>query len=151
LGALVRNINLIWLLFGYQGRIGRARFWLGVGINFIGLLVGFALTIAVNGIFLLIFFAAFLISRFMVAIKRLHDRDKGDWWAVLFFIVPVLLNGRINGWSPFGGFGETVETVIRIAAGAISRWGLVELGVLPGTNGKNAYGPDPRGSRPEVR
>lgn len=146
----MQNINLIWLLFGYRGRIGRARFWLGAGINFIGLLGGFALTIAVNGIFLLIFFAAFLISGFMVAIKRLHDRDKGDWWAVLFFIVPVLLNGRIDGWSPFGGFGETAETAVRIAAGAISIWGLIELGLLPGTNGENAYGPDPRGSRPEV-
>jgi uncharacterized membrane protein YhaH (DUF805 family) len=146
----MQKTGLIWLLFGYKGRISRSQFWIGVGINFCILLVGFVLTYAVNGLFLVIFFAGFLISGFMVAIKRLHDRDKGDWWAVLFFIVPVLLNGRINGWSPIGDFGEAAATVTQLAAAAISIWGLVELGLLPGTIGENAYGPDPRGSRPEL-
>ena len=27
-----------------------------------------------------------------VAIKRLHDRDKPGWWAILFIILPVLLS-----------------------------------------------------------
>jgi uncharacterized membrane protein YhaH (DUF805 family) len=30
-----------------------------------------------------------VVSSLMVGIKRLHDRNKGDWRAILFFIVPI--------------------------------------------------------------
>jgi uncharacterized membrane protein YhaH (DUF805 family) len=46
-----------------------------------------------------IFFPGLVVSSLMIGVKRLYDRNKGDWWAILFFIVPIALNGRINGQS----------------------------------------------------
>ena len=42
-----------------------------------------------------------LISGIAVGIKRLHDRDKGGWWLLLFYVVPGLLGGigmATGGW-----------------------------------------------------
>jgi uncharacterized membrane protein YhaH (DUF805 family) len=96
-----------------------------------------------------IFFAGLVVSLLMVVIKRLHDRNKGDWWAILFFIVPIALNGRINDWSLGGQLGETADGIFHLVATAISIWAFIELGCLRGTRGTNAYGPDPLGVRPK--
>jgi len=47
-------------------------------------------------------------------VKRYHDRDKSGWWVLIIFL-PVI--------------------------GAL--WYLIECGFLRGTDGNNAYGPDP--------
>jgi uncharacterized membrane protein YhaH (DUF805 family) len=78
------------------------------------------------------FFAGFVVSALMVSIKRLHDRNKGDWWAILFFIVPMALNGRINGWSLGGQLGQTADAIFHLVASAISIWAFIELGCLRG-------------------
>lgn len=53
----------------------------------------------------MIFFLGLVVFSLMIGIKRLRDRNKGDWWAILFVIVPIALNGRINGQSP--GFARS--------------------------------------------
>jgi uncharacterized membrane protein YhaH (DUF805 family) len=87
------------------------------------------------------FFAGFVVSALMVSIKRLHDRNKGDWWAILFFIVPMALNGRINGWSLGGQLGQTADAIFHLVASAISIWAFIELGCLRGTHGTNTMDP----------
>jgi uncharacterized membrane protein YhaH (DUF805 family) len=52
-----------------------------------------------------------------IALKRCHDRDKGGGWVAFFWLVPIV------GWI----------------------WGLVELGFLDGTQGRNSYGKSPKG------
>jgi uncharacterized membrane protein YhaH (DUF805 family) len=119
------------LLFGFQGRVNRAKFWL---VN-IGLIVVEAIVFGVAGgasmlsedpsnmtmpsfgllgiVCLLVFIVLFW-AGLAIAVKRWHDRNKSGWWVLIAF-VPVI-----------GGL-----------------WYLIECGFLPGTTGANNYGADP--------
>jgi len=118
------------LLWSYEGRIGRARFWLGMLIVLLlGAVIGFAagfvggLVDAASGsnleemgpvtaILMLVAIAVMVYAQLAVYVKRFHDRSKTGWWVLIAF-VPVI-----------GVF-----------------WILIELGMLPGDPGPNAYGP----------
>lgn len=145
----MQQTGLIWLLFGYRGRISRAQFWMAPAIYLGGLLASLILSAIFSWLLFVIFFGGFVVSALMVAIKRLHDRNKGDWWAILFFIVPFALTGRVNGWSLGSQLGETADAIFHLVASAISIWAFIELGCLRGTRGTNAYGPDPLAVRPK--
>lgn len=117
----MEDIDWQHLLFAFDGRINRAKFWLA------SLIVGAAMTIlvmiavAVNSSLVWILFAVVYIGAIWVglaiSIKRWHDRDKSGWW-ILIGLVPII-----------GGL-----------------WALIETGFLPGTSGDNQYGPDPLAS-----
>jgi len=119
------------LLFGFQGRVNRAKFWL---VN-IGLIVAEAIVFGVaggasmlsedpsnmtmpsfglRGIVCLLVFIVLFWAGLAIAVKRWHDRNKSGWWVLIAF-VPVI-----------GGL-----------------WYLIECGFLPGTTGANNYGADP--------
>ena len=119
------------LLFGFQGRTNRAKFWLVA----LALLVIEAIVLGViggqaamsddpqqalaslgpvAGIVLVIFGLAVTWITIAVGIKRFHDRNKSGVWVLIIF-VPVI-----------GGL-----------------WYLIECGFLRGTPGPNNYGPDP--------
>ncbi len=119
------------LLFGFQGRTNRAKFWLValalLVIEFIvlGVLGGSAAMSddpqqalaslgPVAGIVLVIFGLAVTWITIAVGIKRFHDRNKSGVWILIIF-VPVIG----------------------------SLWYLIECGFLRGTPGPNDYGPDP--------
>jgi uncharacterized membrane protein YhaH (DUF805 family) len=143
------------MLFGFDGRINRGKYWLAVLIyvaiwtSFIagslvwlgGLDTDNLLSFAGAG--LAIWFLGFILlilmtwSGLAVGVKRLHDRDKSGWWILLFWLGP----GVLGGWHTAPGMGGSF--VLSLAAGGIAIWGLVELGCLPGTPGPNRYGPDP--------
>ena len=119
------------LLFSFQGRINRAKFWL-VNIAVIivyGVVMGFlcggaamssdpaealASVGIVAGIVALVLFIAMFWISLALAVKRWHDRNKSGWW-ILIALVPVI-----------GGL-----------------WYLIECGFLKGTSGANTYGADP--------
>jgi uncharacterized membrane protein YhaH (DUF805 family) len=119
------------LLFGFQGRANRAKWWLvALGILVVEVILFAAIFggAAMSGdpermaaamgpiasVVLFIFFVvAFWIS-IAVAVKRYQDRNKSGWWVLIVF-VPVI-----------GGL-----------------WYLIECGFLRGTVGPNDYGPDP--------
>lgn len=119
------------LLFSFQGRINRAKFWLiAVGIFVVEMIVFAALggsaamsddpqkAMASIGpvaglVLLVVFVVAFWIS-LAAGVKRFHDRNKSGWW-MLIVLVPGI-----------GGL-----------------WYLIECGFLKGTTGPNTYGPDP--------
>ena len=119
------------LLFGFQGRTNRAKFWLValalLVIEFIVLgVIGGSAAMSddpqqalaslgpVAGIVLVIFGLAVTWITIAVGIKRFHDRNKSGVWILIIF-VPVI-----------GGL-----------------WYLIECGFLRGTPGPNDYGPDP--------
>jgi uncharacterized membrane protein YhaH (DUF805 family) len=120
------------LLFGFQGRTNRAKFWLvalAIVVIEIILLVIFganAVMISddpqkaladmgpVTSIVLLIFVLAATWISIAVGIKRFHDRNKSGVWILIIFV-------------PLIG----------------SLWYLIECGFLRGTPGPNDYGPDP--------
>jgi uncharacterized membrane protein YhaH (DUF805 family) len=144
--------GIVGLLFSYQGRINRAKYWLalviyavifivlvalgfimlGNGIDAEGLVAG--LISKGIGFFLiaLIVMIVMIVSGVFVGIKRLHDRDKSAWWMLVFYLLPAVLGGLAD-----------VSWIFNIAGFAVSIWGLVELGFLRGTIGPNRYGPDP--------
>jgi uncharacterized membrane protein YhaH (DUF805 family) len=114
------DIDWQHLLFQFDGRINRAKFWAGVGALIVGYFVIAILfsaidSGAVRGI-LGILYLAFIWPSLAISIKRWHDRDKSGWWVLIGF-VPLI-----------GGI-----------------WALIETGILEGTKGPNQYGPDPLG------
>ena len=122
------------LLFSFDGRANRAKWWLiniATSIVYclaIGAIGGSAALSpdpqaamaaigAVGGIILLVLTVAIFWIGLAVAAKRWHDRGKSAWWILIAF-VPVI-----------GGL-----------------WYLIECGFLKGTTGANRYGSDPIGS-----
>jgi len=123
------------LLWSWEGRIGRGRFWLGVllvilmsiAFGIIGSLLGIPIDTgrglvaeeigAAGALYLLAAFIAVAYAQLAVYAKRFHDRGKSAWWVLIAF-VPVI------------GFF----------------WILIELGMLSGDPGPNAYGPPELGA-----
>lgn len=62
--------------------------------------------------------------------KRLHDRGRSGWWAA-----PILLS-LIAVWP-------TPRHFLDFLFAAVVVWAIVELGVMPGEQGANRYGPNP--------
>lgn len=121
------------LFFSFNGRINRAKFWLGnlalmvVYLILAGISAATMSTMTVSpsgqaqgggmgiiGIIVLIVYIAMIWPSLAIGIKRWHDRDKSGWW-VLIALVPII-----------GGL-----------------WYLIECGFLEGTKGPNKFGPDP--------
>jgi uncharacterized membrane protein YhaH (DUF805 family) len=119
----------IWQkVFGFEGRLRRRDYWLIFLAKFAVSIVVAVVVIAITGDTgengsgpLQITEYAMMIPSFWISIaislKRCHDRDKGGGWVAFFWLVPVV------GWI----------------------WGLVELGFLDGTQGRNSYGKSPKG------
>ena len=61
-------MDFFQLLFGFSGRINRAKYWLAAVIYLVVMLIA-------------------------VGIKRLHDRDKSGWWLLVFYLLPGVLSG----------------------------------------------------------
>jgi len=119
------------LLFSFQGRINRAKFWLAsiaitvVYLVVISLVFGSAALASdpaealasvgmIGGIVTLALIILMTWIGLALGVKRWHDRNKSGWWVLIAF-VPVI-----------GGL-----------------WYLVECGFLKGTAGANTYGADP--------
>jgi uncharacterized membrane protein YhaH (DUF805 family) len=81
--------------------------------------------------------AAFLLTSVVVILKRLRDRNKGAWWLLVFYGVPILCDA--------GAYAAGPDRALYFAAPAalINLWALIELGFLSGTLGTNRYGEDP--------
>lgn len=120
------------LLWSYEGRIGRGRFWLGF-VLVVAMSMGFGILAGLLGIpvhdlsryqaeefgagaalFILVAFVVLLYAQLAVYVKRFHDRGKSGWWVLIAFV-------------PVVGFF----------------WILIELGMLPGDPGPNPYGMPP--------
>lgn len=118
----MENINWGHLLFAFDGRINRGKFWLGTAVLWGMLLLAVVLGVAIGSAIsstlgILIVLAAYIPviwAGLAISIKRWHDRDKSGWWIFIAFV-------------PFIG----------------GLWALIETGFLEGTKGDNQYGPDP--------
>jgi uncharacterized membrane protein YhaH (DUF805 family) len=101
-----------------DGRSSRRLYWGAQGVFVLVLVVigvfGAQLTEAAN-LLLGLLLSVLGLPLVIVQVRRWHDRDKSGWW-VLINLVPFI--------------------------GAV--WTLVECGFLPGTQGANRFGPDPK-------
>jgi uncharacterized membrane protein YhaH (DUF805 family) len=145
-------MDYVRLLFSFKGRINRARFLL-VQLPLLAFWLIFAFRFSTqpeawDG---LIVVATIWINLATMA-KRLHDRDRNGWWAVGFFIF-----GRLSYvyYGLFIGlyFGVDISMVqelplvmLAVALSVVQTGILIELFFMPGTDGRNRFGPDPLAS-----
>ena len=146
------------LLFSFEGRINRAKYWLAGLIYLIGGMLYLTISIyALAGslrdadparavtLFPILFnaityplFAVGLWTFAATTIKRLRDRNKSGRWIVPFFVFPMLI-GEVED-----RLGESNAVFfIGLVAFVLSIWAFVETFCLRGTRGPNRFGPDP--------
>jgi uncharacterized membrane protein YhaH (DUF805 family) len=151
-------MDLRSLLFSFEGRINRGKYWLAGLIFLIGAMLYLTTSIyALAGslrdsnpawaaaLFPILLYAItyplFAVGIWTYAattIKRLHDRNRSGWWIVPFFVVPVL----------FGKVGDRLGDsnaafFIGLVAFVLGVWSFVETFCLKGTRGPNRFGSDP--------
>src|SRR5262245_40505989 len=151
---------LVWLLFGFRGRIPRKSYWLAQAILQVPAVAGVGGYLMINGLALpppgpagplsLVWTLALLFPAFAVVVKRLNDRGHPFWVAAIWL-------GLACAAAAFGAFidpftaainwgrGEAAAFIIFVIVGL---WFVIDLGVLRGQRGPNRHGPDPldRGS-----
>jgi uncharacterized membrane protein YhaH (DUF805 family) len=153
---------------GFEGRINRAKWWLGTIILAV---IGFVLSWIIAKIFgasmmpvdaatarslavvQLITFVILLYPVLSLLMKRLNDRDRPNWYAYVFIAPTVLsillgLAGLTIGAADATTGVATPTTlgwIVNLITLVIGIWALVELGILRGTVGPNQHGPDPLG------
>ncbi|WP_114194778.1 DUF805 domain-containing protein [Edaphovirga cremea] len=126
--------------FSFRGRIGRRDFWIWM-ISWLILMSGAFL--AADRQWLEIKSAAFFIVVLMwptaaVFVKRLHDRNRSAWWALLIVLAWMLAAGNwqmlptIAQWS----IGRLIPAIITVMM-------VIDCGAFVGTPGNNRYGPEP--------
>jgi uncharacterized membrane protein YhaH (DUF805 family) len=62
---------------------------------------------------------------------------------VTFYLVPGMLGHFAKTPWLAGATGTAPQGILALASFALSIWGFVEIGCLPGTAGPNRYGPNP--------
>ena len=142
-------------LFGFEGRANRAKWWLLIPIQIGAAIVYYVAALMLIGtsalsvlgagspsgafgaaggsamlfVALTLAYVAFLfITWLAVTIKRLHDREKGGVWVLLFAVGPWLcyVVSFALSFSNSGGMAG----VFALAGLAITVWAFVELGCL---------------------
>jgi uncharacterized membrane protein YhaH (DUF805 family) len=167
------------LLFTVTGRINRAKYWLAVVIYLaitilliaIGLIMFGDSLLAIDDeaadeiaagllsrgvgfvLIVLVVYIPMVISGFMVGIKRLHDRDKSGWWALM--PVPFMVYGQIKGpeaaATMMSGAMPNSPAMLLVMLNNLLYWIaaiiLVVMLAQAGTSGPNGYGPEPQEPR----
>jgi len=156
------NINWGNLLFGFSGRINRAKWWLAILIYIIvGVVAAIIAAVVGENVGNLVSLAA-VIPQVWIALaagaKRLHDLNRTAAWLVLFVLGPVVLiilffvmagmdvllalaAGDLDA-STLARIGTT-GALLGLAWLILAIWALIWFGCLRGTVGPNQYGPDP--------
>jgi uncharacterized membrane protein YhaH (DUF805 family) len=145
-------------LFGFEGRINRAKCWCVTLINSVLTLI-LLLLVPYNIVDTFMNTDRFPAMPLMIALlygtigpiliistwcfaavgaKRLHDRNKSGWCMVPFFVLPILLD-KVAEWPG----APNVDFFFGLVAFGINIWAFVEIFCLRGTKGPNAFGPDP--------
>jgi uncharacterized membrane protein YhaH (DUF805 family) len=130
----------------FDGRINRAKWWAGAGILF-------AFWYVVNGIFggftigaILVFLFTFPVFYFAYAVsaKRFQDRGRAGITA-LYGLVPLLIAVLfgIMGLTGDATASNAVGWICNLVILGVGLWFVIDLGLLKGTPGPNAFGGDP--------
>jgi uncharacterized membrane protein YhaH (DUF805 family) len=76
-------------------------------------------------------------------VRRLHDRDRSGHWAWMFVFVPFALSTIFYLLRTKGAALTPLDTLLTAGSMILQTWGLIELGLLPGTLGPNRFGVNP--------
>jgi len=141
--------------------ISRSQYWLGYVLPAFGIAVILRLAAVFHGepsreggpfmTVLLLFYLVALWPGVAVLVKRIHDRNKSGWLALILYIplfigiivaafaIASIAAGNIHLGNQLAIFGA----IVFAGVGIVGIWFLVEFGCLRGTIGANQYGPDP--------
>lgn len=147
------------LLTSFEGRISRKRYWIGIIVLMIAMIVltvviaypaGLSLLEESRGQRLLSFALqlVFVYPSAALMVKRLHDRNRPGAFALLL-LVPFVTVGLTDLYGITGNAlsPNAYDVILTGILLIVSIWFLVELGFLRGTIGPNRYGPDPLAPR----
>ncbi len=103
-------------------------------------IVGFVLL----GIATTVFVFAIVVGFASTGVRRLHDRGKPGYWLLLYYLLPSMM-------AKNAGL-DAVGLVFGLVTAGLLLWALVDLGILRGEVGSNAFGPSPlsKNSEPPV-
>ncbi len=127
-------MGLVHYLFGFSGRINRAKQWAILLVGFVFeillmvlffLVVGFSAVAAAPSFpafvglpqfhtFVLLACALYIVMLYIsvaVMTKRLHDRDKSAWWLLVFMVLPIIFGipRYIEMFAIFSHFSEFIK------------------------------------------
>ena len=147
-------MDYVRLLFSFRGRVNRARF-LVVQLALLACWLMFSFHVSSQPeIWDLLAFVGMIWINLATIAKRLHDRDRSGWWSLGYFIF-----GRLS-YAYYGlflglSFGvdisiakELLLVMIFVALAIVQTGIFIELFFMPGTDGRNRFGPDPLASLP---
>jgi uncharacterized membrane protein YhaH (DUF805 family) len=132
-------VNWSHILFSFEGRINRAKWWLAVIITIILTAIIDVLTKLVNGPFIagILYLAISVLTLwigFAAGAKRLHDRDKSAAWLWLFYGFPFLMSlilAVVAGAAIFDIImapeqaGQSEAARVQVVIQALSSYGLL--------------------------
>ncbi|WP_202385460.1 DUF805 domain-containing protein [Altericroceibacterium endophyticum] len=121
----------------FSGRSRRKEYWMFALLNVLVILAGILIGLLLSGgsadyasmsggwmiaaALLGIWFLAIFIPSLAVTVRRLHDRDLSGWWYLGMVVASAI---------PFVGFIASIAFIV--------------VTLLPGTDGPNRFGPDPK-------
>jgi uncharacterized membrane protein YhaH (DUF805 family) len=93
------------IFFGFNGRINRAKYWLGVLMFFLLIVAALYISIDLVSAAVLVLPACWI--HCAVAVKRLHDHDKSGWWVIPWLLLPggQLILGALPGTEGANRYG----------------------------------------------
>ena len=144
------------LLFGFNGRLNRARYLaVQLALLTVWLLLWFKSPFHQWQVLHWIAAAALLWINTATTAKRLHDRNRSGWWTIAVLIVNRLsyvYYGLFFGLY-FGvdisGARELLLVMFAVTLSVLQTWIIIELFFMIGTDGRNRFGPDPTRAPPK--
>lgn len=137
-------MTLTQKLFGFHGRLRRRDLWilwisctLTAAFLFVFITRGFGVQVSDQERQLIPL--ATLWPTYALLAKRMHDRNRSAWWALL------LLAPELVGY--LGAFVDLSQMILlpsKIIGGLAAIWFFVEFGFLEGTSGDNRFGHSPK-------
>ena len=131
-------MDLVYILTSLEGRINRAKYWIGAIVVTAASVLGTALVVAAFGVsdlsVRLTVLVALLLAypTYALMAKRFQDRDKPGTTA-LYGLVPIYGSNLFQTFGPVApGEGGMLSTLLDLIIVGVSLWFLIELGILKG-------------------
>jgi len=140
-------------IFSFKGRSGRKQYWLGalgLFVLLVLMMIAFAPMMSSQGshggqlAFIVLLAIPFVALYAKLIIHRLHDLGWSGWWFLILgvLLIPLPIWMWLQAHTQQAADNKT-DAPLEFGAYAIFLGGFVLLGCMRGTEGANAYGPDP--------
>jgi uncharacterized membrane protein YhaH (DUF805 family) len=140
-------VTLLRKFFSFKGRLRRRDYWLctlalAVATMAVVLPLVFGLGLQIGDPRVAALSLIGIWPSVAILVKRIHDRDKTGWMAANYW-GPWLVATGLSFVPQFGLGG--VKVILDIVTTVVGVWYVIEFGFMDGAQGKNAYGPSPKG------